>query len=921
MANSITNTYPIYVDSFIADIQKAKEAFPSYSTMSTYSGYENYLQEAPGVLNDFYFGSNEVGQYFWALRKNPNEVPKNFYRNGILGEDSLRSFIYNGRIHVTPGEYKVKGDTRYLGYASSINFMTANDGETQLNIPIPSSIASLNVISAYVGMRGMSNQMIVSTPKDQVSVAAPAEAKEYIGFDFTDYLDQLIVNNYIQKKTDSVIKFKPSNPNASDVWADGTPEVFCEYLGRADGSSGQVFNTKFFPISVASDDYNNPNFSDNQTRVVVITEEGPIFYKMAGAYAYALISAPGECCFFDRQKGKIFFGKKPIDIDGYLEINTTINSADTFTNIQIPNGYGSLFDDIGYLTVMDGVNANTVKFHKISPYEIQIRQTTNNYSGLIKFYPANLLTFPEGEVYAFYTVTMALQSEQADTYRQMHSEDLKPWLWNGQQTIAVLGKDKAYALNIELRAIDIPFIRQTINNAFTYGPLHSGSELVLLEGTVTGDNKEPVINQEVTITVIQGAGTLNGDSISTHVITDDNGQFYVAYDPNASRNNWLFFKDSDVVSFSGKTFLHVNSAYNNTQSIPTLSNGKEEAIIYTIRKDDGTLGTVGKKYTVNAGAVAGTPAYDYVGEPFFLADRLLPIGTKGLAFYDFLKEEEISQYIGGKVTVKYQVSPGVFDYVTLSMKDIVKHPEIWWNFDTQSWNFINLDQRLSTYAIVLDDAEEDLWLTLSGITEMWLVAKNDVEYNASNLNGRKVILAEAKGSAWKHPAVEDYLPVYGPVMTSWYDVASSKFTVDTILPASSSVDRDVNIAGYAILPDREVILQASTLGEDKLVYSNKVAFEIELNDRDKGVVENILKTIKVPYGFRLRDSYSEVSSTISLSTFLTVNKVPGTSFGETKYPVISYLDTNGIIYVDNNNEQVAYQASSSAVDFTINIQE
>ena len=83
----------------------------------------------------------------------------------------------------------------------------------------------------------------------------------------------------------------------------------------------------------------------------------------------------------------------------------------------------------------------------------------------------------------------------------------------------------------------------------------------------------------------------------------------------------------------------------------------------------------------------------------------------------------------------------------------------------------------------------------------------------------------------------------------------------------------------------------------------------------------MLKTIKVPYGFRLRDSLSEVSSTISLSTFLTVNKVPGTSFGDTKYPVISYLGADGIIYVDSNNDQVAYQASSSAVDFTINIQE
>ena len=921
MANKIVNTYSIYIDSFISDVKKAKDAFPTESSMSTYSQYDNELQPTPGVLNDTYFGSNEIGQLFWALRKNPNEVHRSMYRNGILGDDSLLSMVHKGKIYVKPGEYKIKGDTHYSGYASSINFMTSDDSRTQLNIPMPTNIAALNVISAYVGMRGMSNQIIVSAPKDQASVSIPIETKEYIGFDFAEDLDQLIVNNYIQRKTDSVIKFKPSNPNASDVWASSNPEVFCEYLGKADGSPNQVFNTKFFPISVPANAYNDSDFFDNETRIIVVTEGGPVFYKTTESYASALANAPGEYCFLDRQKGKIFFGKKPIDTNTYLEIDTVINDGDLFTNIQIPNGYGDLFDDIGYLTIMDETNADTVKFYKVSPYEIQIEQCDYNFDGTLKFYPANLLTLPVGEVYAFYNVTMALQSEQIDTYRQFNSEDLKPWLWNEQKTIAVLSKDKIQALEITLRAVDVPFIRRSANNIYTYGPLHSGSELVFLEGTVTGDNKEPVINQEVTITVVQGAGTLNGDSITTTIITDDMGMFYVSYDPNVDRNNWIFFKDSDIVLSGGKTTLIVNLAYNNLKDISTVTSGKEEIIVYTIRKDDGTLGTVGKKYTVNESEVAGKPAADYVSAPFFLPDRLLSLGLKGLAFYDFLKEEEIAQYIGGKVTVKSEPTPSVFEDVSLTIKDIVKCPEIWWDAGLETWDFVNLDQRLTTYAIVLDDGEEDLWLSLTNIREMWFIGKSDIEYNPNTLNGRKVIIAETKTSDWKHPAVPDYLPVYGPVMTYWYEAGARKFTVNSILPTSSSTDRDVTIAGYAMLPDREVILQASTLGEDKLVYSNKVGFEIELNDRDKGVVENVLKTIKVPYGFRLRDSLSEVSSTISLSTFLTVNKVPGTSFGDTRYPLISYLDTDGIIYLGNYNQETAYQASSSAVNFTIKVEE
>ena len=919
MASKIVNTYSIYIDSFISDIKKAKESFPSESSLSTYSQYDNELQPIPDVLNDRYFGSNEIGQLFWALRKNPNEVKKSFYRNGILGDDSLLSMVYKGKIHVKPGEYKIKGDTHYSGYASSINYMTLDDSDINVSIDISANIAALNVISAYVGMRGMSNQMIVSAPKDQASVDAPTEPKEYIGFDFKSDLSDLVVNNFIQKKTESFIKFKPSNFDTWSLTNTADSSLFCEYLGRANGTTNQVFNTKFFPIS--SIGAQNKSFNDGRTRVLVVTDGEIAYYKVSESYSAALDDDDSNGCFLDRQKGKIFFGRKSIDVNGYLEINATIDSDDEYTNIAIPDGFGSLFDDVGYLTITDNVNSDTVKFYKISPYQIQIAQCSDNYSGTIKFYPANLLTLPVGEVYAFYTVTMALQSEQVDTYKQLNSEDLKPWLWHDQKTIAVLSKDKIQALDIKLRALDVPFLKQNENSIYTYGPLHSGSELVFLEGLVTGDNKEPVVNQEVTITVLQGAGTLNGEPITTNVITDDMGMFYATYDPNVDRNNWVFFKDSDIVFSGSKTTLIANPAYNNLKDIPTVTSGKEEVIVYTIRKDDGSLGTVGKKYTVNESEVADKPAVDYVSAPFFLPDRLLSLGLKGLAFYDFLKEEEVAQYIGGKVIVKSELSPGIYEDVSLTIGDIVKCPEIWWDYSLETWDFLNLDQRLTTYAIVLNDEEADLWISLSDIREMWFIAKNDIEYDSELLNGRKVIIAETKTSNWKHPAVPDYSPVYGPVMTYWYEAGPRKYTVNSILPISSSTNRDIDIAGYAMLPDREVILQASTLGEDNLLYSNKVGFAIELNDRDKGVVENVLKTIKVPYGFRLRDSLSEVSSTISLSTFLTVNKVPGTSFGETKYPLISYLGTDGIIYVDNNNEQVAYQASSSAVNFTIKVQE
>jgi hypothetical protein len=99
-----------------------------------------------------------------------------------------------------------------------------------------------------------------------------------------------------------------------------------------------------------------------------------------------------------------------------------------------------------------------------------------------------------------------------------------------------------------------------------------------------------------------------------------------------------------------------------------------------------------------------------------------------------------------------------------------------------------------------------------------------------------------------------------------------------------------------------------------------IALEVIQNDADRGVVENVLKTVKVPYGFRLVDGNSEVSSTLDTSTFLTVNYLPGASLsGINKYPLISYIGLNGIIYLDQNEEEKAQKSIPASVKFTINI--
>ena len=928
MANPLNKyeyTYPIYIDSYIGDVRKEKEKFTEQSNFSTFSGPELLAR------------GGEIGQNFYSLRKNRLEIPNAYYRNGVFNSEALASFLENGHIFVHPGEYSILGDSRYLGYESYSILMTDKDTDNILSVPSHDQ-AFIDFITGHVYKRNTSLR-VISTPKDQGSVNVIDNAKEFIGFDFDADIENILINNFIHKNNDGILKFKPSNPD----WNSDDFYLLCEKIGTgADKLYDQVFNTKYFPISEAgSDDF---NFSDGLTRLIVrkkeTSPEGDETitirnYKIFNSYQEAELYEYEDLplgCYLDRQKGKFYFAKSGLHLgeDEYVFSTDGINSTSPFTILSIPEDSGPLFDDSGYIQITnDDIDFNQVHYHKISNSKIQISQTTDGFLPGVKIYSDKGLSAPDGEIYAFYTVVMGLQSRQGNAATPLVREEIKPWRWKNQKAIAVLSNDNLYPYKITLKASDIPLIRNT-GNGLIYGPIHSGSEIALIEGMVTTELGEPVCDQQVTVYVEQGSGYLNGDWLTTNVTTNSEGKFYANYNPNVRRDNWIYFKDSDVSTYAGKSFLKVNPAYNLNEVSNLLFDGAVESVVYTIRKDDGSLGTIGKKYEVDA---VTYEEYPVIANGYSQANQTIPsrywyappYNSKGTVIFDFFAENEISQYIGGTVVLDASLSgesfPGTPEYYSVKISNILKYPEAWWNSDTEMYDSPTEDIRQNTYLVIYDVESEDVYSLLGKVRNMWFIAKEDTQYSPELLNGRKVIIAEQKPSNWKHPSIEDKLPVYGPIMTSSYDQISKQFTVSGGLPHSSSVDRNTLIAGYAIIPDVYPIVKAKTLGEDKHIYSNNVLFSVQLNNRDRGVVEDVLKTIKIPYGFRLVDTLSEASSTIGINTFLTVNFVPGSSPLSTKYPLISYLDSNGIIYLGQNNEATSYQSGSSSVDFTISLDE
>lgn len=926
MSNVILKYYPIYIETFSSNVKSSNEIFPPISNFVTYSKQRTESIDP---------GHNGID--FLAFRKNKNEIGKTYYRNGILDSNSLNSYIHNRRLYVEPGEYVINGETVTLLSTTTREQATQTDTENLIENFFADNISinpNYGTISSYVYKSTFNKDLLFVSPKDNANTDETyINPTTYIAYDISADLNDLVVNNYLSLGENSVQRILPGGSNLLISDAEENPNLLMENLGTADGSYNLVFQTKYYPTSIPTPSNENTIefFGNQKTHIRVKDSEGYwTAYQAYDSYILAESSGNPNSCYLDRFNGRIYFARETFKSDTPIAIPGPNISPGAFSRMTVPYAVGELLDDNGFLLlsgtgVFDG-EEEEVRFDKINNTTLEIKNYEGNYVGANTVYiaPANKLTPPNGEVYIKYSAVIGFQKEINNTVKENLSKEIEPWTWSNQRTIAVISKSEAYPYYINLKCVDTPFLRFSDGTSI-YGPLYSGSEIVLLEGEVLSYDGEPIASQEVEIFLVSGSGLINLETTAT-VVTDDLGKFYASYNPRVSRLNWIVFKDSDVVRTlypSYTTKLKVNAEYNDLSGTTLPPTGIAESIVYAIRNDDGAVGSVGTVYPVPSPEdfdedIANYPPYqnNKLGEIFEY-----DANNKAVLIYDGIRDEDIVLYNGSTMTLCF-ITDGEIVQRRVNIKNIVKYPEAWYDNDLGEFRFMHERQRISTYALLLDNEQESLWNTVTSIFQINLHTKEEVQYDPDALNGKKVVLIENKPEGWGHPSTDNLYPVYGPVMTTSFNKENMEYTINKVVPLSSTEGSSYSagIVGYAISPDNFAIVQAKTLSKnDKYIYSNKVGFEIKLANRDIGVVTALLSGLKIPYGFRLWDNQSEDSSAIGTSTFLTVNSLAGTQTRDPQFPLVSYVDANGIIYLGNRNVKTPFDGGSSSVDIKIEV--
>ena len=809
----------------------------------------------------------------------------------------------------------------YLNFLNTKEYTTPTVADTSLALDEVSTVPLISYISSSVYKRNKSSYSLVAAPKEYGKGENISD--KYLGYEFGEEPDLITVNNYIQNEEFGKYSFNRSNGFAAN--SDEEMIEMSEYVGLANNTLNQTFKTKFFPISEFGN--NQKDGQDNLTRVIVEHEGNYTYYFAFHSYIEAEASGIAESCFIDKAKGKIYFSKETFKLpDGEINLRVEVSLVPGSGQkiVPIEGKSGDLFLDEGFINItQEGSPLVTelIRFTKIDNSRIQLHNLDNSYTGAILITPALILTPPVGKVYCCYSVVMGLQNIIKNTNRLNLNREIKPWYWTNQKTIAVISKSKLYPYKIILRAIDTPFMGIDPVNIYSYGPILNSAELVLLEGIVLDENDQPVPETEVLVYLEEGSGLLNGMKESL-VTSDDSGKFYCTYEPISKSASWLYFKDSDIVRYGGKTRLTVNPDYNDLENINLSSSKETHPLIYSIVKNDGTIGTVGEPLLFT-NYVTDTPAESTYRKIIDLsATRYSSLGSRGFFFFDGFSDTKASEYIGGKVTLQMEVSPGfseivIYDYV---IKDVVPYPEAWYSDGAGEFYFPEMRHRLNTFLVILEGSAGPIDDEFLYIQKAWFTSNNEITFNPAELNGKKVVISKGIDGPWTHPAVQDFTPTYGVLEAERFESENKTFIVNDTLPDSSSINRNIDIAGYALIPDMSTLIKAKALSEDDYVYSNAVKFRITLGNWDRGVATALLGQIKVPYGFRLWNYSGENASTIGAETFLTINNIAGSSARSVKYPLISYVDSNGIIYLDSTGQTKSYKNYPVSLNFTINIQ-
>ena len=715
-----------------------------------------------------------------------------------------------------------------------------------------------------------------------------------------------------------------------------TYPVFSEYLelvGTSDGLGCQGFYTKYFPISKRK---------DTETELVMyvfppgITEEatlsdGDIWYPVDDLREY---DGTAKVFYADYDLGFLHIG-------GLLGENDTLlstwypDSPEGLTSISIVNP--ERHPDKG-VVLIEGIK---VFFkgkigHRLLIEKIEGEITVDAFEAGTEVKYIHTGMVPEEGSLCYVSYVAIPRIEYVDK-KYINAKCSRPGSYSSKvylknnESILVIGKDVDQAMSITLEAMNLNSL--TLSGVMYYGPLSYDENTVLLRGRVLDGNGNPVIEAEVEVFSLNGLGTFYGEDSIT-VFTDDEGYFYTSmYIEStelfqASYARAITFEEDEEGNWNSYLdFNYPATAY----GIPSRL---EEIQLYTVTKDDGFTGTVGRYYFTPiedysdypfVGSVLGRDYYSYdvatvdqaVGSGY-----LSELGTKPGAIVIINQFENVDPkfYEDGTLYVAISNSPYVDGTESTQIKKrkilkVLRYPKLW---DSEITSVSN-STRMSTYLVILDARAVPPGRY---IRDCWFVSKDEVEWNKETLGGRKSVIKvlqnkeQSNGedfvvdesiSTWLNPQA-DLLPQYTfvPVTPAEW-LGGNKFKFTGKLPTCEVANRRVNLGAYAVYLDKVAEVQARVKDKyciGKYYNSNIVRIIFSASGKGKGT-HRVNENFVVPYGFRLPDTY-EYSSLLDGPVYLTLNWLGTRSnFGlsvedDFSVPKISFInEMEEIEYSDN----------------------
>ena len=372
--------------------------------------------------------------------------------------------------------------------------------------------------------------------------------------------------------------------------------------------------------------------------------------------------------------------------------------------------------------------------------------------------------------------------------------------------------------NINLAEITLEIDRPVLGGNL-YGPVYYGTDTARLTATGTDASGNPVEDVDLTITIVNGIGQLDGSADEVTKNSNSSGEIYTAYNAPYSDVE-LTYEVTSVTHSAGDTLVEVSGLPKGLSV--------DDIWIFQILKRDPFRGTVGKPSTVLTSGASTAPN----GDSYVILDGLID---------DNLHDGKI--YILTTLNIKTSHTILYSEIVLDSVTDHVNTK-------------LYLDGGLIP---IYNDGQP-----------CWVLTSEDIEWDPVLKRGQRVILYEWSVDS-AHPLTGDpgaYTPVHPDTITGTTLTFSGR---EFALP--DAADDAVELGGYLIIAPGETRFVAT--GQDPFTFqtvtSNELRVRVSLPEYLLGVDSS--GALPVPYGFKFATDEFNVGAGIGGANFITINPI------------------------------------------------